>query len=218
MTIQAIETSYRGYRMRSRLEARWAVFFDAMGIKWTYEPQGFERTKAGTVHRYLPDFFLPDLGTWVEVKPTREALDESKELLREMCRYPSPLPGMDDSLKQGRTFGSRPGLLLLGDIPDPTQTGTYLHTIVQQGYGLLHWHRCLFVPLDDPARASLHIIHGCDFLLGMFRAIPGGDQSAGQCVSPEAFHLPTPVYFPQAIEAYAVARGARFEHGERTAA
>jgi hypothetical protein len=29
MTIQAIETVYRGHRFRSRLEARWAVFFDA---------------------------------------------------------------------------------------------------------------------------------------------------------------------------------------------
>jgi hypothetical protein len=28
--IKAIETSYKGYRFRSRLEARWAVFFDAL--------------------------------------------------------------------------------------------------------------------------------------------------------------------------------------------
>jgi hypothetical protein len=30
--LQAIETFYRGYRFRSRLEARWAVLFDALGI------------------------------------------------------------------------------------------------------------------------------------------------------------------------------------------
>ena len=40
--IKAIETEYNGYRFRSRLEARWAVFFDAMGIKYEYEPEGFE--------------------------------------------------------------------------------------------------------------------------------------------------------------------------------
>lgn len=27
--IKAIDTYYKGYRFRSRLEARWAVFFDA---------------------------------------------------------------------------------------------------------------------------------------------------------------------------------------------
>lgn len=32
--IKPIETKYKGYRFRSRLEARWAVFFDALGISW----------------------------------------------------------------------------------------------------------------------------------------------------------------------------------------
>ena len=40
--IKAIETKYKGYRFRSRLEARWAVFFDTMGIEWIYEPEGFD--------------------------------------------------------------------------------------------------------------------------------------------------------------------------------
>lgn len=65
--IKAIPTRYRGYHFRSRLEARWAVFFDALGIEWEYEPEGFELPD-GT--RYLPDFWLPTIegGTWVEVK------------------------------------------------------------------------------------------------------------------------------------------------------
>lgn len=62
--MKAIETEYNGYKFRSRLEARWAVFFDASGIKYEYELEGMED---GT--RYLPDFYLPDLGLWVEVKP-----------------------------------------------------------------------------------------------------------------------------------------------------
>ena len=61
---RAIETRYKGYRFRSRLEARWAVFFDALGLKWEYEPEGFELP--GGV-RYLPDFRVN--GTWFEVKP-----------------------------------------------------------------------------------------------------------------------------------------------------
>ena len=32
--IKAIPTEYKGYRFRSRLEARWAVFFDACGADW----------------------------------------------------------------------------------------------------------------------------------------------------------------------------------------
>ncbi len=72
MTIKPIETIYRGYRFRSRLEARWAVFFDTLGIPFEYEPEGFE-LPGGL--RYLPDFRLPEQGGWVEIKgrePTEE--------------------------------------------------------------------------------------------------------------------------------------------------
>ena len=57
--MKAIETRYRGYRFRSRTEARWAVFFDKLGLRWDYEEQGYVLPKAGN---YLPDFrlILPD--------------------------------------------------------------------------------------------------------------------------------------------------------------
>lgn len=64
--IKAIETVYSGYRFRSRLEARWAVFFDAMGIEYQHEPEGFILSNK---QPYLPDFYLPTLGIYVEVKP-----------------------------------------------------------------------------------------------------------------------------------------------------
>lgn len=60
-----IETHYNGYRFRSRLEARWAVFFDTIGIKYEYEPEGFKLSD-GTL--YLPDFFLPESKQFFEVK------------------------------------------------------------------------------------------------------------------------------------------------------
>lgn len=71
--LKPIQTRYKGYRFRSRLEARWAVFFDALGLRWEYEPEGFA-TDAGP---YLPDFFLPELngGTYVEVKPNHDDWD-----------------------------------------------------------------------------------------------------------------------------------------------
>lgn len=66
-TIKAIETKYKGYRFRSRLEARWAVFFDHLGIDWRYEEQGYDLgPKLGW---YLPDFYLPKFKEWVEIKP-----------------------------------------------------------------------------------------------------------------------------------------------------
>jgi hypothetical protein len=71
--IQPIETTYKGHKFRSRLEARWAVFFDALKIRWVYEHEGYE-TPTG---RYLPDFWLPDVymrgealkGVLFEAKP-----------------------------------------------------------------------------------------------------------------------------------------------------
>lgn len=50
-----IQTSYNGYNFRSRLEARWAVAFDAMGIEYEYEPEGFTLADGTS---YLPDFKL----------------------------------------------------------------------------------------------------------------------------------------------------------------
>ena len=53
--IRAIQTEYRGYLFRSRLEVRWAVFFDACGVDWEYEPEGYD---LGNGLYYLPDFLL----------------------------------------------------------------------------------------------------------------------------------------------------------------
>lgn len=63
--IKAIDTVYRGFKFRSRLEARWAVFFDAIGHEWTYEPEGFELPSGW----YLPDFLIKKFDVYVEIKP-----------------------------------------------------------------------------------------------------------------------------------------------------
>ena len=76
--LKAIETHYNGYRFRSRLEARWAVFFDAYGVDYEYELEGFE---LGNGLRYLPDFYIPSLGTYVKIKPSRKfTLNELKKI------------------------------------------------------------------------------------------------------------------------------------------
>jgi hypothetical protein len=56
---------YRGITFRSRTEARWAVLFQELGLDWNYEPEGHGLSGRG----YLPDFYLPQLGLYVEIKP-----------------------------------------------------------------------------------------------------------------------------------------------------
>lgn len=77
--LKAIETQYKGYRFRSRLEARWAVFFDQMLIKWEYEKEGFD---LGDGVFYLPDFWLPRLGCWFEVKGDTCSDDDAEKIKR----------------------------------------------------------------------------------------------------------------------------------------
>lgn len=79
-TIKAIETEYAGCRFRSRLEARWAVFFDHLGIRWQYEPEGLDIEGV----RYLPDFRLDGLARgpiFLEVKGRMDERSANKILL-----------------------------------------------------------------------------------------------------------------------------------------
>jgi hypothetical protein len=62
--MRPIETNYKGYLFRSRIEARWAVFFDSLGVVFEYEKEGYQLRNM----RYLPDFWLPQQDCWVEIK------------------------------------------------------------------------------------------------------------------------------------------------------
>lgn len=71
--ISTLPTQYGGVMFRSRLEARWAVYFDLEKIEWIYEPEGFDLPELG---RYLPDFYLPEVRMYAEVKPDKFTKDE----------------------------------------------------------------------------------------------------------------------------------------------
>ena len=61
--INSIPTRYEGVLFRSRLEAKWAAFFDLLDWQWQYEPIDFSG--------WIPDFALygeQDV-VYVEVKP-----------------------------------------------------------------------------------------------------------------------------------------------------
>lgn len=120
-TIKSVETRYKNYRFRSRLEARWAVFFDIADIPWEYEPQGYVIDG----RPYLPDFLLTECQTWIEVKgefPTQPELDF-------LTSASTQLPG---------------GMILLGPIPNLPNPINY--DVVWKGpmgdaYGFGHYHK-----------------------------------------------------------------------------
>ena len=98
--MKVIETEYKGYRFRSRLEARWAVFFDACGVRWEYEPEGYELNNG---QQYLPDFLLHDVegrvdgDLHVEVKGKMTKTDAAK--INQFSEGKHPLlvvPGIPD--------------------------------------------------------------------------------------------------------------------------
>lgn len=64
MTLKAIQTAYRGITYRSRTEARWALYLDELGVAYSYEAEGFDLGGDW----YLPDFWLPSPGVWLEIK------------------------------------------------------------------------------------------------------------------------------------------------------
>jgi hypothetical protein len=73
--IAAIETAYNGVVFRSRTEARYAVYFDVLGVRWLYEPEAYSLDSGP----YLPDFLLPDLDLFVEIKGKHASdLEEQK--------------------------------------------------------------------------------------------------------------------------------------------
>lgn len=78
--MNAIPTKYAGYYFRSRLEARWAIFFDAMAERWEYEREGYVLSDGNC---YLPDFWLPDMNLYLEVKgqsPTEDEYSKAQQL------------------------------------------------------------------------------------------------------------------------------------------
>lgn len=78
-SLTPIQTLHNGYLFRSRSEARWATFWDALNVAYQYETEGFDLNGVW----YLPDFWLPDLKCYIEVKgdePTKEEECKAKLL------------------------------------------------------------------------------------------------------------------------------------------
>ncbi|MGH6774765.1 hypothetical protein [Brucella tritici] len=104
-TIKAIPTEYAGVNFRSRTEARWAAFFDLVGLKWDYEPFDLEG--------WAPDFLLRTSLTnvLVEVKPVD--LTAYIDAVNRGNAERSPMLSYDKALARARNYQ----VLLLGMAP-----------------------------------------------------------------------------------------------------
>lgn len=227
MTIQAIPTWYAGCYFRSRLEARWAVFFDALGIPWNYEPDGWdlvpktsgEHYKScpyGTYQHgscncrshlgwYLPDFWLPTLNTWFEVKgvwPGDDAARAREERLGDLTE--------------------RPLITALGGIPDPTRMDCSGHPYpsatepfdleltgcdIHQAWCVCPWCNKPGIEFDGRgARVCGWKAHHSDYAEAERVVMAQGHWRADdKCYTGDA---------PMILAAYSAARSARFEHGQ----
>lgn len=85
--VEAIQTTVDGVRYRSRTEARWAIFFSALNLTFSYEPQ---RLRLSSGETYLPDFYIREFSAWFEVKAANDAIvtNESARARRLAADHP----------------------------------------------------------------------------------------------------------------------------------
>lgn len=187
MTLQAIETKYAGCRFRSRLEARWAVFFDRLGMRWEYEPQGYN-TAAGP---YLPDFRLPDVDQWIEVKGGQPAANDVAR-----CA------AFAETLTNGRFF-------VFGDVP---RTPVFDHAGPK---GILVDQHVSYKTTGNTSHPLLGIVEGGDVPPDFhFFGHPTPDTAGFLTGFIETWWLPWD-HLAKLPDALRAARSARFEHGAR---
>lgn len=206
---KAKNTFYNGCYFRSRLEARWAVFFDELGIRYQYELEGFKiknYSKQKTWH-YLPDFYLPDFKTWVEVKGPFADLDISYwDMIANALDWKSQMPNKEN------------GIVFLTDLPkilDYKRYSSECHVI----YPRIHWRKGVYLSTtgitENEFQDYQRLIEYAD--------ASWGNMEAGKVLHKAIqFHITRfgiPAMAPgkeseQVFNAFIAANSARFEHGE----
>ena len=132
--LKAIETYYRGYRFRSRTEARAMVLLDGLGVPACYELEGFVLPD-GTY--YLPDFYLPEQDAFLEIKPFIKF--ENTKKIRELWKATGKACLVMDSEFNFRIFDSQERLW-----NDPGPCGAEC-----QIYRCTKCHKVNFISLDN---------------------------------------------------------------------
>ena len=207
--IKAIETYYNGYRFRSRLEARWAVFFDAIGMPYQYEAEGYVGLNDTT---YLPDFFFPTYDLYAEVKGTDESLRrDGKKIAAAIDYEATPVSN---------------GLIILGNIPSPE--------LIKWGnipmFHCLKWNKGIIDTMATfymPNRRASIVVGYEEILTRVFSLHNWKDDTYSDFYANGDIPGATSVNnkwtmndllsntFEDIKRAYGTARRARFEHGEK---
>lgn len=200
---KAIETAHGGYLFRSRIEARWAIFFETLGVSFEYEKEGFEFPD-GT--RYLPDFWLEQQQCWFEVKgkePTEADIHKMKLLVehthQKVFIASGPIPNIEPSdepfdidewleLHEHDDFSNIPNLDMI--LYCPEYIGTKWE-ILHHGGGLC-WCEC---PTCHRVGIRWFTLDGHNKYFCQCTEVPVDDS-------------------PRILRAFDAARMARFEHGK----
>ncbi len=191
--LKVIQTEYKGYKFRSRLEARWAVFFDACGVSWEYEPEGFVLSDG---KYYLPDFLLHGVDgrggsdLYVEVKGKMTEEDAEKII----C-----FSGIKDS-KDGRAITP---ILVLPGIPDGENIDDIDQFIMDMGYDGFPGFK------DGPYPFNFKTVDG-DY----FAAYPGVNKEGHFELFGDDSNYLRDRNEDATLKAFIAARQARFEYGE----
>ena len=170
MTIKPIETLYRGRYFRSKAEARFAVFLDCLGIKWEYEPQGFD---LGNGLKYLPDFKIYNVEIWDENWTLKKDWSEHND----KCHYDTYEPKMLDHIwveVKGMWKDDKPGELSDFDYAKINRfvfdgSGSVINPLWVAGncYTLNPMNKHDFLSCSD---------HGSQNLINTFRTITGDNK------------------------------------------
>lgn len=221
--IKAIETKYNGYKFRSRLEARWAVFFDTLGIKYEYEKEGYELKNNEEISCvwftdktlfYLPDFFIP----------------KQKDFLTEMyfeIKNDGGLEGIAKEKIARLSFCKNVKIGVLFSVPFPKNIEITKIDNVHKIYHHDYWRD--FAPLEeqwpcyfpdfrhganDVSWDGLHCFCECPFcsVIGYHFMGYSGKISCCEKNKNEHKNCRTNSLSPRLINAYQAARSARFEY------
>ena len=206
MTIKSIETKYNGYNFRSRLEARWAVFFNSLGIEFRYEHEGYKNEK---------DFYLPDFEIklslspriyfkyYVEVKGDKDWIKNNYDYLEQLHDFGGILPNFKDCAKNEPFQHS---LIILGDVPY-LKHGIIYFPIICHNKGIsIKW-----VSFDG------QFISKCNFTDEKFiKNIDSYSLSSKEAHDFQIKTLETTYANPDLAKSLEKARSARFEHGEKS--
>lgn len=128
--MKPMPTYYKGYSFRSRLEARWAVFFDACGVKWEYMPEEFY---LGFGMLFRPTFLLHglegrvkgDLYVFVSAGMTLE------EAMQIRCFVAQ---GLEQDPETPDIFHLRNRVLIVGSLPEGPTADDAVEDVSRRGY------------------------------------------------------------------------------------